>query len=174
MRQIPLPVGLRRSTGHATPVGCLSRPADCKSAPREAPCCGVHARSGRPPADRELQVSEGVADEGFDFGPEELRIVLREVRRRRVAQVCVATDLLELMKKRSELPGVARIRQLADKVGISTPPKWFCGYEPSQLLEVRLEKFLRGNPPLTVSNALVDLRSRVRSASSCSALVRNA
>src|SRR5215213_4646348 len=70
-----------------------------------------------------IEASDRLVEVGRDAGPIKVRKALHEVRGRRIAELAVEPDLLELVVERVRLLEVERIAELADQIrGLDEPP----------------------------------------------------
>src|SRR5580700_7338798 len=78
---------------------------------------GVKARDPLPPARGDVEIPDRGLAVRRDALPIELRIKVRDIGRRRVAQLTVQPDFLELLVQRVGLAEVMGIAQLSDQIG---------------------------------------------------------
>src|SRR5262245_25598213 len=69
-----------------------------------------------PALHRKLQITERVADEGFDLAPKEAWVFVSDVGRVGVTKTRIAADLFKFVKQGIELSWVERVSELADEV----------------------------------------------------------
>jgi hypothetical protein len=77
---------------------------------------GIEVGQPKAPLRRHIKGIDGLAKERLDLGPEAVRIVIRYVSGRRIAQHLVDPDLLKFMKQGIQLPWVQRITELPDEI----------------------------------------------------------
>ena len=105
-----------------------------------------------PALDRELEITERIADERLDLAPEEARILVGDVGRAGVAEPRVAADLVELVEQRVELSRVERVGELADEIGSAQQAR-LC-------VCLRVVVVLRNRKPRQLDGAADAIRSR--------------